>query len=220
MSIFAQEDTLQFTEEEFYEFLGHLTWTTMLSDGRSTVELVPGGRHRRVQFDERWEYSRLALQARLHGTALQMRAMREGLHTVVSAQALTLLSWKDLELRVCGVPTIDLDVLAQHTVYSPARYTAETPIIQNFWKVMASFGPKEHARFLQFAWARSRLPSEMGSYRMQINIVESSMGQMATDMLLPMTETCFFNVNLPKYSSMELMREKLLVGLTCSTITS
>jgi hypothetical protein len=107
---------------------------------------------------------------------------------------------------------------------------------------LAEFSADECAKFLQFAWARSRLPSEMGTYRMQvyyscaclfyrsshiwvvvwlqqINIVEPQDKSMM-DVVLPTTETCFFNVNLPRYSHIDIMRSKLKLALLCSTITS
>lgn len=120
-------------------------------------------------------------------------------------QCLHLLTWRELELRVCGRPTVDLSVLEKHTVYS-GGYTRASPIIENFWTVLRDFTPAELASFLQFAWARSRLPADeagQGSYRMQLNILDASASaknsqsaQLAADrndMLLPTSETCFFN---------------------------
>jgi len=94
-------------------------------------------------------------------------------------------------------------------------YTIHSPIIQQFWSILSSFKQEELAAFLQFAWARSRLPSEMGSYRMQINILDR-----ADPGALPTAETCFFNVNLPHYKSVEIMRAKIKMALLCGTITS
>src|SRR6185312_11587955 len=100
----------------------------------------------------------------------------------------------------------------------------------------------ELAAFLQFCWARSRLPAgddQHGGYRMQLNILDhnpkpshpsvaataaaagsSALGGGLNDLLLPTSETCFFNVNMPKYSNLETMRAKIKMALLCSTITS
>jgi other hect domain ubiquitin protein ligase E3 len=128
------------------------------------------------------------------------------------------LSPAELELLVCGHPTVDLEVLMKHTVYSPSTYNVDSPVVKNFWEVLRGFSDDQRAGFLQFAWARSRLPSDQMSYRMQLNIV--SKARVSIDQVLPTTETCFFNVHLPKYSSIEVMRQKLLTALSCVTITS
>ena len=173
-----------FNTEEWNEYLADLTYTTVASDNQTVLELVPGGAGIPVPYNERHTYRRLATHARLYEAALQISAIRGGLHSIIPEQAIELLSWQELELRVCGRPTVDLDTLKRHTVYSPSTYSLQSPIVQQFWQVLASFTPDELAAFLQFAWARSRLPSEMGSYRMQINILDK-----ANTSALPTAET-------------------------------
>lgn len=174
---------IPFSEEDFTEYFSELTWTTVLSDGRTTIELKPNGAVEKVTFEQRQQYAKEAIQARLHESALQIQCIREGLHSVIPAQSLDLISCEELELRVCGRSTIDLEVLKQHTVYSPSTFTIEDPVISNFWSILSE--PDFNvASFLQFAWARSRLPSETGTYRMQINILEK-----AAENALPTAET-------------------------------
>ena len=237
-----------FNEAEFDEYLGDLTYTTVASDNRTVLALLPHGESLRVPFAERYRYRRLAIAARLHESALQLSVIREGLHSIIPEQALELLSWHELELRVCGRPVVDLETLKKHTVYSPSTYSLASPVVAQFWHVLNGFSPEEVAAFLQFAWARSRLPSEMGSYRMQLNILDKAHPQ-----ALPTAETsahsdrrtpqplsrppptlltaldlcdvllslrCFFNVNLPKYHSIDVMRAKIKMALLCGTITS
>ena len=210
-----QASDAPFSEEDWQEYLGDLTYTTLASDNRTVLSLLPHGAAVRVAYHERGRYRRLATAARLSESCLQVSCIREGLHSIIPAQALSLLSWQELELRVCGRPTVDLDVLKRHTVYSPSTYSQSSLIVQHFWQVLHTFTQEEVAAFLQFAWARSRLPSEMGSYRMQLNILDK-----VHPMALPTAETCFFNVNLPKYSSVELMKKKIQMALHCGTITS
>ena len=74
----------------------------------------------------------------------QMRAIRNGLCTIVCCAPNSLFSTlrcitpRELELRVCGEPTIDLEVLKAHTVYKPKRFTLEvqtalTHPVQQSW---------------------------------------------------------------------------------------
>jgi len=97
--------------------------------------------------------------------------------------------------------------------------SARANIVNPPVKVLSEFSDEQRAQFLQFTWARSRLPSEMGTYRMQIFIIETKHDH-SRDRSLPTSETCFFNVNLPHYSSIDILRQKLLQALECCTITS
>jgi len=129
---------------------------------------------------------------------------------------------------VCGAPRIDLNVLRRHTVYAPKRFTDSSPAVQQFWNVLQSFTEHERGLFLSFAWARSRLPAVGAdddprdtSWRMKLNILDIGQGVRENDAPLPTSETCFFNVNLPAYGTVDIMRRKLLSAISnCQTITS
>ena len=145
--------------------------------------------------------------------------------------------------------------------------------MRDFWSVLASFSESERASFLQFAWARSRLPEDSAdrgkpldqkSYRMQVPrarardeeqhrsatsftslthsptharthsfalfvprglfpfrqlAIEEGSNQTVLDQRLPHSETCFFNISIPRYSSPVLMRAKLLQAMQTTSIT-
>ena len=124
-----------------------------------------------------------------------------------------------MKLRVCGEPTLNIAQLKKRTVYAPKKFTEQSPVVQNFWKALESFNPEKRAQFLQFSWARSRLPPENeadATWRLKLNVLES-----AEQDDLPTAETCFFNVNIPHYATYELMVQKLQIAVThCSSITS
>jgi hypothetical protein len=188
----------QFTKEEFEASVtDSLTWCTTLSDGITRVELIAGGANKSVRFEQREKYARSVLRARLEESRLPVNLIRAGLYSVVPPRACHLLTWHELELRVCGSPQLDLDLLAKHTVYAPRKFTVESEIVKNFWRALRHFTPEEQAKFMQFSWARSRLPPESGkenTWRMKLNILEG-----AGENDLPTCETCFFNVNIPAY---------------------
>ena len=75
-----------FTPEEFDEYMEYLTWTTVLSDGSSLVELRPGGARLRVEYAQRHVYAAKAVEARLHESALLVAAIREGLLSIIPKQ--------------------------------------------------------------------------------------------------------------------------------------
>lgn len=115
----------------------------------------------------------MSVESRLRENELQVNAIREGLFSVIPPSLVGLFSWHDLEQFVCGRPTIDLTILKRHTTYSPP-FTEADEIIGRFWRVLEGFTEEERLSFVRFAWARSRLPAEDGSYRMRINIVKVS----------------------------------------------
>jgi hypothetical protein len=78
--------------------------------------------------------------------------------------------------------------------------------IQSLWRVLRSFGPDDRAQFLRFVWARSRLPPTSADFHQKFKI-QAAVGDIAKDSpdtYLPKSHTCFFSLNLPKYSSDEV----------------
>lgn len=67
--------------------------------------------------------------------------------------------------------------------------------------------------FLKFVWGRTTIPD--GKAKMKID----RMNKKPPDNYLPVSHTCFFTLDLPKYSSIEIMREKLLYAIiNCKAI--
>jgi hypothetical protein len=106
------------TFEELYGF----TFTYSSSD-ESIVELKEGGKNIPVTWALRAEYARLVKAFRLHEVSSQVAAIRRGLISIIPARFLALLTWKELELEVCGSPEIDVALLKQNTTYTGCSST-------------------------------------------------------------------------------------------------
>jgi len=211
------------SEAEFAA-LGY-TYTTSLSNGR-VIELFAGGHKHRVAYEDRLFYAELVLNARLEENVSQTDLVRQGVLAVIPRYSKSrhqtelspicyLMTLEELERRVCGSPEIDLDLLKRKTVYKGAKDTSK--IVEWFWNVMHGLSKRDRQRFIQFAWARSRLPHDMATnnnIKMLLNFTKS------TDRDLPKAQTCFFLVDMPMYSSEEIMRDKLLLALNCDEINS
>eukprot|EP01006_Ploeotia_vitrea_P051059 TRINITY_DN67520_c8_g3_i2.p1 TRINITY_DN67520_c8_g3~~TRINITY_DN67520_c8_g3_i2.p1 ORF type:complete len:480 (+),score=192.22 TRINITY_DN67520_c8_g3_i2:1281-2720(+) len=212
-------DNHPFDEQEFYAYYGRLAYVCALSDGSTTVELFPGGAKHVVRFADRWRFADTMVRVRLAETNVQVEAVRRGLLTIVPADALQLLTWRELQTRVCGNAVVDLALLKRHTSYSPRRYDENSDVVRNFWRVLESLDERDTGKFLQFAWARSRLPpadEAEATWRLKLNIIDS-----LSEEDLPTAETCFFNVNMPHYKSYDKMRRKIMLAIMhCSSITS
>lgn len=63
---------------------------------------------------------RLVERGRQLESAAQVDALRRGMSAIVPRQLFGLLSGEELEQRLCGKKTIDLELLKRHTEYSCA----------------------------------------------------------------------------------------------------
>ena len=239
----------QLKEDEEPTFAAHfgdsLSWSTTLSD-QSTVDLRPSGSTIPVDFADRRAFAALALQARLNESRAQLKAIHRGLTALIPDPLLSLLTWAELERRVCGTPTIDIELLRRHTEYSGC--TAQSAHVQHFWAALSELSQADRRRFVQFCSGSERLPStdeefNRGGQKIRLLIKDYTVKgsenidqrYMRSDtwsakhpthtpphlplscrpLLIPLhLSLCvgavsFFNLELPAYSSLDVMRRMM-----------
>jgi hypothetical protein len=209
-SIEAMRGMKSLSEAEFASVFEDLAFTAQDSSG-TEVELLPGGRRRRVYAADIDEYCEGVLQLRLHENEAAYLEIRRGISTMVPIDLLVLFSWRQLEYLVCGAPTVNVTRLKAITTISVDEDSQE---LKWFWEVLTEMTDEERTMFLRFVWGRSRLPATGDDERMEIT-------QHYDDALdkLPISHTCGFSLELPKYSSKEAMREKFIYAITnCQAI--
>ena len=84
------------------------------------------------------------------------------------------------------------------------------------------FDEHERAAFIQFVWGRSRLPLVASEFERKFKIqrLHPRPGALA-DEYLPVAHTCFFSLEIPAYSSLEVLHRKLLYAINnCVAIDS
>ncbi|KAL2097516.1 hypothetical protein ACEWY4_006723 [Coilia grayii] len=181
-----------------FKFGQELVYTTPLSDGR-LVELIPGGGEVVVHYENRMEFIRLVQKARLEESREQIAAMRAGLVKVVPQAVLDLLTWQEVEKKVCGDPEITVEALKRLTRYEDLEQTDVR--VQYLWEALTNFTNEDRSRFLRFVTGRSRLPAP-------IYIFPDKQGSETTD-ALPQSSTCSSTLYLPNYPSAKVCEEKL-----------
>lgn len=181
-----------------FKFGQELVYTTPLSDGR-LVELIPGGGDVVVHYENRMEFIRLVQKARLEESREQIAAMRAGLVKVVPQAVLDLLTWQEVEKKVCGDPEITVEALKRLTRYEDLEQTDVR--VQYLWEALTNFTNEDRSRFLRFVTGRSRLPAP-------IYIFPDKQGSETTD-ALPQSSTCSSTLYLPNYPSAKVCEEKL-----------
>ncbi|NWS55760.1 HECD3 ligase, partial [Chunga burmeisteri] len=193
-------EVLEGVDREAFEFMfgRELTYTTVLSDQR-TVELVPNGSSTVVRYEDRKEFIHLVRRARLEESKEQIAAMRAGLLRVVPQPVLDLLTWQQLEKKVCGDPEITVAELRRFLTFED--FPSDDTRIQNFLEALNNFTSEDLSRFLKFVTGRSRLP-------VQITVYPERTNSDALD-LMPQASTCSCTCFLPNYSSAKAC-EKLL----------
>jgi len=218
----------QSSPEAFNNSFGHICFTTKVSDGHE-VELIPGGSKIHLTWNNRTQYLQALTEYKLNEYRVQSDAMRRGLATVVPYQILSLFTWKDLQDLVCGRITVDVGLLKSMTRYAGWRQfnrgpiNAFSPHVQMFWKMMKErMDNVQRSKLLFFIWGRSRLPVNKQGFERTFTIMAHPASQALgknPDDYLPVAHTCFFQLELPEYSNMETMYQKIMFACThCSSI--
>lgn len=75
---------------------------------------------------------------------------------------------------------------------------------------METLTEEERSLYLKFVWGRSRLPINLENLSRKHSI-EYYSGRAADS--LPISHTCFFRIDLPAYSSEEILKQRLLYAI-------
>ncbi|NWV74972.1 HECD3 ligase, partial [Dasyornis broadbenti] len=193
-------EVLEKVDKEGFEFMfgKELTYTTVLSDQRM-VELIPNGSNTMVRYEDRREFIRLVQKARLEESKEQIAAIRAGLLGVVPQPVLDLLTWQQMEKRICGDPEITVAELQRFIRFDD--FPSDDTRVKYFLEALNNFTGEDLSRFLKFVTGRSRLPVHITVYPERSN-------SDALD-LMPQACTCSCTFFLPNYSSAKVC-EKLL----------
>lgn len=116
--------------------------------------------------------------------------MQAGLLKVVPQAVLDLLTWQELEKKVCGDPEVTVDALRKLTRFED--FEPSDTRVQYFWEALNNFTNEDRSRFLRFVTGRSRLPA-------RIYIYPDKLGYETTD-ALPESSTCSSTLFLPHYA--------------------
>lgn len=197
-----------------YEDNSELLNFTITTMSGNEVELIPGGSKLSVTLTNYEQFIKLAQQFRLNEMSQQLNAIRQGFLRIVPKPAIALLTAKELQERISGKRDIDIEYLKQHTEYY--GLTIDSPVIKYFWDSLRSFSNEQRSLFLRFVWGRSTLPpsSEEFTEKFCVSRLEPPGIDISEDQMLPQAHTCGFQIELPRYSSEKVMREKLLYAIT------
>jgi len=187
------------------------------SDG-TTYPLIPNGELIPITHKNVKHYKTAYINFRMNEYDFACDAIRRGLATVVPINILAIFSWQQVEELICGKPTINIKLFKQMTSYSNCSLNDRT--IQLFWDVVKhKMNNEERSKLLQFVWGRSRLPSNKKDFDKKMSILLLDHGVNDPNDYLPISHTCFFQLDLPKYTNIDVMHQKLIYAIThCGSI--
>uniref|UniRef100_A0A7S1KNI6 HECT-type E3 ubiquitin transferase n=1 Tax=Percolomonas cosmopolitus TaxID=63605 RepID=A0A7S1KNI6_9EUKA len=168
-----------------------------------SFELKPGGEDIPVTKENREEYVELYVKWKyITGVQKQFDAFNRGFRSVIG-ETLELFKPQELELLVCGSPKLDFDELKKGARYSEG-YTEDSQQIHWLWDILTEFNEDEKRRFLHFCTGSDRSPIS-GLSSTQLVVIPNG----DDDQRLPSASTCFNLLLLPKYTSKDILRDRL-----------
>jgi len=191
-----------------------------------TVDLVPSGRNFQVSDANKRVYVHLISEFILtRAIRTQLQAFLRGFHQLIPPKLISVFNEQEIELMVCGLPDIDLADLKRNTEYvgfgssasasaAPTSTHPPSQIIEWFWQIVSEFGQEEKALLLLFVTGTSKVPLEGFKALQGTNgITRFTLQKAAGIDTLPVAHTCFNQLDLPDYTSVDVMREKLMLAL-------
>jgi len=194
----------------------------------TTIELIPGGSSVPVTKENVIQYIHLTAHQKMNVRgSRQTMAFLHGFRDIIPSQWVRLFSAYELQKLISGddaIKGIDVSGMMAVMRYSGGFHPSQ-PIIQWLWEVVGEMTPDQQRKFLKFMSSCSRQPL-LGFASMvpapciqQTRLREDNHGRDIPEELgmgnirLPTSSTCMNLLKLPKYTSKEMLREKLLYAI-------
>ncbi|XP_043076943.1 probable E3 ubiquitin-protein ligase HERC1 [Puntigrus tetrazona] len=205
-------DNSVINEENFTVMIPLDSFVAHSADG-TLVPVIPGGHNVPLTFSNRNDYVERALHYRLHEMDRQVAAVREGMSSIIPVPLLSLLTARQLEQLVCGLPEVSVEMLKKVVRYRDI--TDSHQLIGWLWQSLEEFTNEERVLFLRFVSGRSRLPSNPADITQKFQIIKVDRPVNG----LPTAQTCFFQLRLPPYTSQAILAERLRYSIhNCPSI--
>lgn len=178
------------------------------------VDLIPDGGNTAINSENRQEYVDLYIDYYLNKSVeKQFQAFATGFHRVCGGKVLEFFHPEELMQMVVGCQDYDFRELEKVAEYK-GEYYRQHPVIQSFWEVFFEFPIDMKKKFLAFLTGSDRVPI-LGMKSMKIIIQPVAGGKLGDH--LPVAHTCFNLLDLPRYATKDLLKNKLSQAVEYST---
>ncbi|KAI9140733.1 hypothetical protein BKA69DRAFT_1078472 [Paraphysoderma sedebokerense] len=184
--------------------------------GYNEVELKPKGSEISVTIFNIEEYIQGVINTTVGtGVQKQFKSFKEGFNLVFPVDDLKLFTEEELSMMFgSGEEDWSYDALAE-AVKADHGYTMNSKTIKNLLTVLSELGSAEKREFSQWLTGSPKLP--IGGFKNlnpAFTIVRKSVeSPLTADDYLPSVMTCVNYLKLPDYSSLEVMKKKLLTAI-------
>ncbi|KAK5053102.1 hypothetical protein LTR84_002076 [Exophiala bonariae] len=177
------------------------------------VDLIPNGRNIPVTDENKREYVNAQVRYRLTTSVKdQLENFVRGFHDIIPAELIAIFDEQELELLISGLPEIDVDDWRANTEYH--NYTANSPQVTWFWRIVRGMSNEEKAKLLQFVTGTSKVP--LNGFKdlegMQGNTL-FSIHKDPSQTRLPTSHTCFNQLDLPSYDDYDTLKSSLMTAI-------
>ncbi|XP_043530396.1 probable E3 ubiquitin-protein ligase HERC4 isoform X2 [Chiloscyllium plagiosum] len=204
---------LNYEDDDLEEtFCRQFTVGREMIDGSVTEhELIPNGKNIPVTKQNRKQFVESYVNY-VFNTSVEkhFKAFADGFRGVCPLPVVDIFLPVELMAVIHGNTKYDWQLLEKNTKYS--GYTEADESIANFWEMFHGLTEEEKKHFLAFLTGCERVPvGGMEKLRITINYVPKD----DPDLYFPAAHTCNMSLDLPKYSSMEVLRERFLRAIGC-----
>jgi hypothetical protein len=181
------------------------------------LELKPHGKSIRVNPGNVGEYVELVRDIAC-GEAMRqrMQSFVRGFESIVHIGSLRVLSSDEVSRLICGDDEAFAISELREFVKLEHGYDSGSEVIDRFYSVCESFDVRERGLFVQFVTGCSRLPvGGLSGLKPRLTVARRvSDNGLSADESLPSVMTCTNYLKLPPYSSVEVMRSRLVQAIT------
>ncbi|XP_070210809.1 E3 ubiquitin-protein ligase HECW2-like isoform X3 [Littorina saxatilis] len=177
-------------------------------------ELKPNGKNIAVTERNKKEYLDRMVKWRLErGVTEQTDSLIKGFHEVLDSRLVSIFDARELELVLAGTVEIDIADWRSNTDYR-SGYHDQHQVIQWFWEAIEKFDNERQLRLLQFVTGTSSIPYEgFSSLRGSNGPRKFCIEKWGKTTSLPRAHTCFNRLDLPPYTSSDMLSEKLTMAV-------
>jgi len=177
------------------------------------VDLIPNGRNIPVTEENKREYVNAQVRYRLTTSVQeQLDNFVRGFHDIIPAELVAIFDEQELELLISGLPEIDVDDWKANTEYH--NYTANSPQVTWFWRMVRGMSNEERAKLLQFVTGTSKVPlNGFKDLEGMQGTTRFSIHRDPSQNRLPTSHTCFNQLDLPAYDDYETLKSSLMTAI-------
>ncbi|KAL0236205.1 hypothetical protein GEMRC1_002787 [Eukaryota sp. GEM-RC1] len=144
--IFTHDQSL--TKDNFADLIDHEFGVKLASGDFSNLS----SHYNTITYSNKAEYVELAKEVLFAQFDRHIEEIQKGLTGIIPLYLLSLLTYSDIEVMVCGDPVIDIARLKSITHYGKGGFHPNSPYVLMFWSVLESFSQVQRQLFLRFVW--------------------------------------------------------------------